>query len=96
MIYENSDNPFDERRSKIAEWKVYTSYIVEMNDEIFEKAKTYMKTGLRQKDAAHIACAVYGRGDYFITVDKKILNKPIKDIKLIDPVDFLRRLQNDS
>ena len=66
-----------------------------MNNEVFEKAKTYMENGFKQKDASHIACAVYAKGDCFITVDRKILNKPVKDITIIDPVDFLRRLQND-
>lgn len=96
LDYENNDNPFEERRIKISEWKTYAAHRVEMNDDIFEKAREYMKTGLRQKDAAHLACAVYGEVDYFITVDKKILNKSIRDITVIDPVDFLRRLQNDD
>jgi len=67
-----------------------------MDNEVFEKAKAYMQNGLKQKDASHIACAVYGEADYFITVDKKILNKHIRDIFVIDPVNFLRRLQNDD
>ena len=96
LDYENNDNPFEERRDKIAEWEAIASGRVEMNDEVYEKARSYMENGLKQKDAAHIACAVCGRGDYFITVDKKILNKPIRDIVVIDPVDFLRRLKNDS
>ena len=89
LDYENSDNPFEERRMKIAEWEAYASGKVEMNDDIYEKARIYMETGLKQKDAAHIACAVYGKEDYFITVDKKILNKPVQDITIIDPIEFL-------
>ena len=96
LDYENKDNPFEERRDKIAEWEEIASDKIEMNKEVYEKAQSYMETGLKQKDAAHIACAVCGRGDYFITVDKKILNKPIKDIAIIDPIDFLRRLENVS
>ena len=96
LDYENKDNPFEERRVKIAEWKAFASGNVEMNNEIFEKAKTYMEKGFKQKDAAHIACAVYAKGDYFITVDKKILNKHINDIIIIDPVEFLRRIKNDD
>ena len=96
LDYENSDNPFEERRMKISEWKNYATGKVEMNDEIVEKARVYMKASLRQKDASHIACAVYGKGDYFITVDKKILNKQIKDIKVIDPIEFLREVENDT
>ena len=96
LDYENNDNPYEERRYKIAEWKEYASHIIEINDEIIEQARMYMEKGLRQKDAVHIACAIYGRGDYFITVDRKILNKPINEITVIDPVEFLRRLENDD
>ena len=92
LAYENSDNPFEERRVKIAEWELFASEKIEMNSEVFEKAKTYMENGLKQKDASHIACAVYANADYFITVDKKILNKHISGISVIDPIDFLRRL----
>lgn len=94
LEYENNDNPFEERRAKIAEWEAYASGTVEMSDAIIEKARGYVKIGLRQKDASHIACAVGGGGDYFITVDKKILNKPICEIAVVDPVAFLRRVQN--
>ena len=91
LDYENSDNPFEERRAKIAEWESFASENVKMNNEVYDKAKAYMENGLKQKDASHIACAVYANADYFITVDKKILNKQVENIKIIDPVDFLRR-----
>ena len=71
LDYENFDNPFEERRDKISEWALLASIKVEMNEAVYENAKVYMKNGLKQKDAAHIACAVYANGDYFITVDKK-------------------------
>ena len=92
LDYENNDNPFEERRIKIGEWKTLAFVNVELNEKIIEKARAYMKIGLKQKDAVHIACAVFGNSEYFITVDKKVLNKPIEDITIIDPVNFLRRL----
>ena len=94
LDYENNENPYEERRVKIAEWETYASVKVEVNETVISKTKEYVKIGLRSKDAAHIACAVYGGGDCFITVDKKILNKPVKDIMITDPVTFLRRLEN--
>jgi len=94
LDYENNDNPFEERRVKIAEWEAYAAEKIELTDTVIEKARDYMSVGLRQKDAAHIACAVHGGGDYFITVDKKILNKRVGEIALIHPVSFLRRLQD--
>jgi predicted nucleic acid-binding protein len=96
LDYENNDNPFDERRIKIAEWENLAALSVAMNDTILEKARTYMQMGLRQKDASHLACAVYANAAYFITVDKKILHKSADEITLVNPVDFLRRLQDDD
>jgi predicted nucleic acid-binding protein len=50
-----------------------------------------MKLGLRPKDAAHIACAIYAAADCFLTTDKKILNKPAAGVQILNPVDFVRR-----
>ena len=47
--------------------------------------------GLRQKDASHMACAILANVDCFITVDKKILNKPVLGTEILNPIDFLRR-----
>jgi predicted nucleic acid-binding protein len=50
-----------------------------------------MKLGLRPKDAAHIACAIQAAADYFLTTDKKILNKTVTGVQIVNPVDFARR-----
>jgi predicted nucleic acid-binding protein len=55
-----------------------------------------MKKGLRQKDAAHVACAIFAKADYFLTTDKKILNKSVKEIELINPIDFIRRYNENE
>ncbi|MDR3302444.1 MAG: PIN domain protein [Spirochaetaceae bacterium] len=94
LDYENNDNPFDMRREKIAEWEGLASVAVAMTDEILTNAHRYMVLKLKPKDASHIVCAVSAHADYFITVDRKILNKPIHDIPIINPIDFLRRLQD--
>jgi predicted nucleic acid-binding protein len=56
----------------------------------------YMKLGLRQKDAAHVACAEYSKADYFLTTDKKILNKRVTAVVLMNPIDFIRRFLDDQ
>jgi len=88
---ENNDTPFLDRRMQIAEWKVCASETIVANNTVKEMAREYMKIGLRQKDATHVASAVYGGSEYFITVDKKILNKAIGEIMIVDPLAFLRR-----
>ncbi|GHV23080.1 hypothetical protein FACS189494_10740 [Spirochaetia bacterium] len=95
LDFENNDNPFEERKIEIAGWRELASTIIELDDIIIENARKLMTIGLRQKDASHIACAISANTDYFITVDKKIINKPIQDIIVINPFDFLRRNIND-
>ena len=84
------DNPYEEIRIRIAEWQQYAVVDCGLTDEITSQAESFMKLGLRQKDATHVACAIAGQADYFITTDKKILNKKIIGIKIIDPVNFIR------
>ena len=92
LDFENNENPFEERKFKILEWKSLAIENIEMDDSILEKARELLDLGLRQKDASHIACAIFGKANYFITTDKKILNKKVQNIELINPIDFLRRL----
>ena len=91
LDYENSDNPFEERKRSIAAWKKLSITDCSLCVQIINAAGELMKKGLRQKDASHIACAIYAGADFFITTDKKILNKHVQGIELINPLDFARR-----
>ena len=95
LDYENEANPFDERKRSITAWKKLSIIDCNLCDKIADNAKDLLKTGLRQKDASHIACAIYAGADYFITTDKKILNKSVQGIILINPIDFIRRYLNE-
>jgi predicted nucleic acid-binding protein len=94
LDYENSASPFTELRNRIAEWRHLALADCELSDEIADKARELMELGLKQMDASHIACAIYLEADYFLTTDKKILNKPIMGIKVMNPIDFVRRYTN--
>jgi len=91
LDYENSKNPFEEVRDQISAWKYVAVSDCALTDEISEKASQLMRLGLRQMDASHIACAIHSDADYFLTTDKRILNKPIAEITVINPIDFVRR-----
>jgi len=94
LDYENDANPFDVRKRNIVAWKKLSSIDCNLCNEIADIANDLLKTGLRQKDASHIACAIYAGAVFFITTDKKILNKPVQGINLINPIDFVRRYLN--
>src|SRR5699024_9397327 len=76
--------------------------VIQPNDEIKLIAKDIvMKSNTKDKDALHLASAVYGGCKYFITCDDKFiktveknrdnLKETIKNIKLYNPIDFLRK-----
>lgn len=102
LEYENSRNPFMERKLNIESISSLCSEAIEPNDRIKEIAKDIvMKSNTKDKDALHLASAVYGECKYFITCDDKFikavernrdnLTGTIKSIKLYNPIDFLRK-----
>jgi len=92
LDFENAANPYEEVRNRILEWKGLAAADCALSTEISEKAEQLMTQGLRQMDAAHVACAIYLNVDYFLTTDKKILNKSITEVSILNPIDFVRRL----
>jgi len=95
LDYENTANPFDERRNSIQLWKNHATDDRVENAEIIKKAETIHLKGIKSKDALHIACAIFSKSDYFITTDDSILKK-LKDfdeITVIDPINFIRSIE---
>jgi predicted nucleic acid-binding protein len=93
MDFENSQNPYDERRKAIAKWKSVAKADIGFSEDVNEAGRQFMKKGLKNKDALHLACALKGSCDYFLTTDKDVLNKQIGGITILNPVDFIRRLE---
>jgi hypothetical protein len=48
LDFENNENPFEERKFKILEWKLLAVENVEMNDLILETARKLLSLGLRR------------------------------------------------
>jgi len=96
LDFENSKNPFEERKQQIERWKIFAVEDIEENDTILAIGRKLEKIGLKKIDALHIACAIYAKCNYFITTDKGILKKAkrIKEIIVIDPINFIREALN--
>ena len=93
LEFENNKNPYFDKRRTIAEWKhLATTYCV-ASEQIVVYAESLHKLGIKAKDALHISCAIYTRCDYFITIDKKLLNTPLKDIIIVNPINFITELE---
>ncbi len=52
-----------------------------------------MKTGIKEMDALHIAAAIIGKADYFITTDVRLSKYKTNEINIINPIDFVRILE---
>ena len=92
MDYENSKNPFLERKSQIALWRDYSTIDVQEDKEVLRIAKLLNDKGLKKLDSLHVACASLAKADYFLTTDDGILKKTmlVDEIKITDPIGFIK------
>ena len=97
MLYQEiSDNPYEYKRTAIKSFvENYESYYIGLKnkDIIWDKAKQLMSSGLREKDAIHVSCAIYQNCDAFITTDKRITKYIDDEIKIYNPVEFVNYLE---
>jgi len=93
LDFENNGNPYEEKQKAISPWKAIANEYCPSSHEILSAGTTYMGYGIKAKDALHLACAVESNCDYFITTDKKLLNKNIDGIRIINPIDFIRETE---
>lgn len=94
-LYENVFNPYEERRRVIERWKALAVNDISASQEILSQAKAIQILGLKSKDALHLACALSGSCDYFLSTDDTIIKKMVnfEKIKVLDPIKFLEVLE---
>ncbi len=90
LEYENAKNPYIDKREAIAPWRnIADENVSEENEAILQYAENLTSYGIKTYDALHIACAVYAKCDYYITTDTKLLKTKLKEIKIVNPIDFI-------
>ena len=75
LDYECSNNPFPEHRQAILQWRRLAYRHIEATPEIVSKAKQLESQAIARFDALHVACALAGSVDLFITTDDRLLKK---------------------
>ena len=68
---------------------------VEFIDILDKKVGNIIKSGIKHKDAYHLASAIFTECDYFLTFDKRLLKFNYDEIVVINPVDFVKLLEVD-
>ena len=94
LDYENSNNPFRERREQIIKWRTYSNEDIEESEKVLNTAVMLMKHGIKKIDSLHLACAIKANSDYFLTTDDGIIKKAvqIQNIQIIDPIGFIKEV----
>ncbi|HOW82000.1 MAG TPA: PIN domain protein [Spirochaetota bacterium] len=96
LDFENNANPDEIIRDEIFLWRIKASSIIFNNGNIINTGKKLKDLGFSNKDSLHIASAIEGKADYFITVDKKILSRRhhVKELLILSPIDFITLLED--
>ena len=99
ITFENSRNPHDIRRKAISEFleeNVSVFISSERLPEVEVLAEPIMKTGIKKMDACHVACAILSKCDCMLTTDKRLLKYRSDKILMLNPIDFITRLEDQN
>lgn len=99
LDYENSRNPFEMRRQAISRFiQQNTGFYVgpERDELISDLASEIMKTGVKEKDAYHVASAIFAKCDYFISTDSRLLKYKSDKIKIVSPIEYITDKEVDE
>ena len=67
--------PLEEHRHAILQWRWLATSMVMTNDEIIAQAKAHEAHGIGTFDALHVACAISGQANIFISTDDRLIKK---------------------
>ncbi|GHV32018.1 hypothetical protein FACS18949_01800 [Clostridia bacterium] len=91
-LFENNANKDADKAENISEF--FENAAVYIDETCIDKVCTLrdeiMTTGIKHKDAIHLATAIVAKSDYFISTDKRVLKYQSPRIKTINPIDFIR------
>jgi predicted nucleic acid-binding protein len=89
LDFENGNNPFLEKRNAIAAWKNLAVAYLDETEDIIQSAEQIAESGVKESDALHVAAAIAGNCDYFVTTDDGI-KCPNAPVKIVNPMDFIK------
>ena len=96
-VKELTDSPFQDYSRGVLEFiEGYATYFVSgsNNETAISLTEEIMLTGIKLKDASHVACAIIANCDYLITTDKRLAKLQDERIKVINPIEFIEIWRN--
>lgn len=97
LEYENSRNPYPLKQEAMNRYLQMAEAIQMVDEAIRQRSEELGHNGLKAVDALHVACAEMLRSDYFITCDKRLINRCAGlMLKVVNPVDFVLEVNGDD
>lgn len=96
LLAEVNDCPFEVRRKGIMDFIEENSSVhvgAGNNAKVDQMARNIMETGVKYKDACHVASALLGDCEYLITTDKRLLKYKSDKMELVNPIQFLDEME---
>ncbi|MFM6006056.1 MAG: PIN domain-containing protein [Sphaerospermopsis kisseleviana] len=94
LEYENSLNPFLVNQQSMARYLKLANIKILLDEEIRIRGEQLEKQGVKAIDALHVACAEASNSDYFITGDKRLINRcKGLSLKVVNPTDFIEETE---
>lgn len=88
----------NEERLLNKRWKKWALVDVSETSALLDQANYLIMLGLNGKDALHVASAIEGQAQYFLTTDDKMIKKLLgfNKIQVISPIEFIKVFDHDN
>lgn len=97
LNYENQKNPFSIIQKTIQKYLAKSTYFQLINEVIRQRAKELETEGIKPIDALHVASFEASESNFFITCDKRLLNRcKALAIPTLNPIDFIQELDDEN
>ncbi len=60
-----------------------------------EKAAEMIRSGVKYKDACHVASAILSGCSYFVSTDIRLLKHKRDDIRMVNPIDLIAEMEDE-
>ena len=97
LNFEVGNCPIEVRRDTIPGYMEENSFVhvgPGSASQVEETAREIMRTGVKYKDACHVASAILSGCDYFISTDKRLLKYRSDKLKIVNPIEFLNEMED--
>lgn len=94
--YENSLNPYADVKQEIEMVFPLAFKNIRADETILNAAKEFEAKGIKPRDSIHLACALKGKAEYFLTCDDKLIKNASAlniNIKIISPLRFIENME---